>query len=306
MCCIGTLSCWCNAVDSFVKGDYSLALGMGIDVHNSYNRKVWCLSDLERSVTFISHSALCFSLFSPDRESPLTTHQLFSDSVLWDDSLTTNLPWVSFPLSLSLSLCGVRDYRGRWWEQWAVAFPSHSPEDCCGARSPPLASALAPRPLGPSDVGKAWEGVPLSRQSFQAPNLSPQPFKPRQQSSWLMLRFMSVFLFVCLALLLHLASDQTESATHVAVGVSEVWNAPVSCDFLLPLKKICVNICLGSLKQSRETDWHSFDGCSPPLNLWSQLFFSFVVFLFLLGFLVFVFFSLYCFCNKKPFESLLL
>lgn len=157
MCCIGTLSCWCNAVDSFVKGDYSLALGMGIDVHNSYNRKVWCLSDLERSVTFISHSALCFSLFSPDRESPLTTHQLFSDSVLWDDSLTTNLPWVSLPLSLSLSLCGVRDYRGRWWEQWAVAFPSHSPEDCCGARSPPLASALAPRPQW---CGKSLGGCP--------------------------------------------------------------------------------------------------------------------------------------------------
>lgn len=97
MCCIGTLSCW------FVKGDYSLALDTGIDIHNPYKRKVWCLSDLERRVTFISHSALCFSLFSPDRESPLTTHQLSSDSVLWFPDHKFALG-ISSPLSLAVPL----------------------------------------------------------------------------------------------------------------------------------------------------------------------------------------------------------
>ncbi|KAG7480042.1 hypothetical protein JOB18_041704 [Solea senegalensis] len=37
-------------------------------------------------------------------------------------------------------------------------FPATAPEDCCGAKSPPLASA--PGPLATSDVGKALGGCP--------------------------------------------------------------------------------------------------------------------------------------------------
>lgn len=57
------------------------------------------------SVTFTSQSALlCFNLLSPDSECPLSTNQLPSDSVLWAQSLTTNLPWVSLTLCVHLSL----------------------------------------------------------------------------------------------------------------------------------------------------------------------------------------------------------
>lgn len=173
-----TLSCWCNAVDSFVKDDYSLALDTGIDIHNSYNRKVWCLSDLEHSVTFISHSAE--SLLSPHISCPLTQ---YSGLIPWPQIC---LGYLFPPLSLSLALpsVGFVTTGGDGENSGPQPFPATAQKIAVeqGAHLSPQ-----PWPLGPSDVGKAWEGVPLSRQSFQAPNLPPQPSKPRQQSSWLML-----------------------------------------------------------------------------------------------------------------------
>lgn len=263
-----TLSCWCNAVDSFVKDDYSLALDTGIDIHNSYNRKVWCLSDLEHSVTFISHSAE--SLLSPHISCPLTQ---YSGLIPWPQICLGYL----FPsLSLSLSPLWGSWLQGEMVRTVGRSLSQPQPRRLLWSKEP--TSRLSPGPSAPvmwEKPGRVshWVG---SRSRLQTCHHSPlsRGNSPADSCFLKMPRFMSVvFLFVFLALLLHLASDQTESTTHVAVGVSEVWNAPVSCDFLLPLKKICVNICLVSLKQSRETDWHSFDSCSPPLNLWSNLFF---------------------------------
>lgn len=88
-------------------------------------------------------------------------------------SSLTPLPPAPPPLLFTLSW--VSCYRGTWWEQWAVAFPSHSPKRLLQSKEPTSRlSTTAPPPTSPSpapnDVGKAGEGVPLSvlRQTSRA------------------------------------------------------------------------------------------------------------------------------------------
>jgi len=152
------------------KDDCSLALDMETDLKiTSSTRKTLMLIYI-RINSFKNHyppSVPLLCLVSTCYH--LTASQLSSDSVLWARSLTTTLPWVSLSLSpslslsLSLSLFWVSDYRGRWWERRALAFPSHSPEDCFWSeRSLPLC-LTAPPPLAHQWCGKSLGGgVPLS------------------------------------------------------------------------------------------------------------------------------------------------
>lgn len=134
---------------------------------------------------------------------------------------------------------------------------------------------------------------PLSRGNGQA-----------EPSSLKIACFMSVFFFFC-----HVVSPclKPNRKCHTSCSGSQWgWIAPVSRDFLLPLKKIRVNICLVILKQSREGYWLSFDSCFPALKCWFVFFFFFklITIVSFWGFSALIFF--YCFCNNQLLQSLLL
>lgn len=162
--------------------------------------------------------------WSPDSEFLVHTLWLYPDP--WPAALLKPFPPCAHALFPVLFWLG--DCRGRWWEQRTLAFPSHSPDDCCGARSPPLAST--PSSLATTNVGKAWEGVPASTLSAQTAVSGSKPTTmalctqlQHDQSSWPRGWLMTAcFVSVFFAVLFHLASDQTQHATQVAVGVSEV------------------------------------------------------------------------------------
>lgn len=120
------------------------------------------------------------------------------------------------------SHCLVCDYRGRWWEQWAAAFPSHNPEDWSkeptsrlspfGPHWPPVMWEKA----GRVSCWVCWGGCPRLQTYHCCPvSGSISQAKPR-------LLKIVCFVSVCICCVVSPCFRPNRNTTQVAVGISEL------------------------------------------------------------------------------------
>lgn len=132
------------------------------------------------------------------------------------------------PPPLLFTLSWVSCYKGTWWEQWAVAFPSHSPKRLLQSKEPTSRlSTTAPPPPPLPRPPVMWEKPGRVSHwvcSGRRPGLKTYHWSPLS-CSIKQARLCSLqkahFMIVFFTMLFHRGSDQTQTATQVAVGMSK-------------------------------------------------------------------------------------